>query len=376
MTYMVGSLFSGIGGIEKGFELAGFHTAWQCEIDPNARMILARHWPDVERHNDVTLVDGSCIAPVDVITFGSPCQGLSVAGTQQGLDDARSSLFWEAIRIIKEMRDATQHRFPKIALWENVPGAFSSHKGRDFAAVLDALAECGAVDLGWRVIDAQHWVPQRRSRVFVVASFPPFASGHLGEERAQTILALHEGRAGNFTTRAKPQARVATPLTSGSHGNGISRPGRHLEDDFNLVPVAHTLSAHHHRMDPNAEEFIVAHTLRGEGCDASEDGTGRGVPLIPVCPGGNTAESYWKETDVANTVAAGHFPWQGTRIANPATLGVRRLTPTECARLQGFPDNWLDGLSDTAKYTLLGNAVAIPVIQWIAERMHGALDQN
>jgi len=132
--------------------------------------------------------------------------------------------------------------------------------------------------------------------------------------------------------------------------------------------VAHNLTSHHNRFDPNGEELIVAHTLRAEGCDASEDGSGRGIPLVPVCPGGRTDQAYWKPADVANTVAAQQTPWQGTRILEPAT-GVRRLMPVECERLQGLPDGWTSGYSDTTRYTLIGNAVAVPVLEWIARRM-------
>lgn len=345
MMYTDGSLFSGIGGIDLGFEAAGFHTAWQCEIDGNARYILRRHWPNLRCYEDIRETEGSIIPPVDVLLAGFPCQDLSIAGGRSGMEGNRSSLFFEITRIVQEMRDATNHRAPAFLMLENVPGLYTTHRGRDFAVVLRTLAECGALDIAWRVLDAQYMgVPQRRRRVFLVADFRG--------ERAETVLFEPESRGGYFATRAKTKKTVAAPLTSGSHGHGTSTPGRHMEDDYNLV--ATTVTAHHNRNQEDSEDFVV-------------------TPLIPVCPGGKTDDSYWKETDVANTVAAGNFPWQGTRIHESAQA-VRRLTPVECERLQGFPDNWTETLSDTARYTLIGNSVAVPVLTWIAKRMHDALD--
>jgi DNA (cytosine-5)-methyltransferase 1 len=366
MKYTTGSLFSGIGGIDKAFEAAGFPVQWQCESDGNARHILRRHWPDLRCYEDIRELDGATILPVDILLAGFPCQDLSIAGGRSGMEGNRSSLFFEITRLVQEMRDATDHGSPTFLVLENVPGLYTTHRGRDFAVVLRTLAECGALDIAWRVLDAQYFgVPQRRRRVFIVADFR--------DERAQTVLFEPEGRGGYFATRAKKAKGIAAPLTSGSHGNGVSRPGRHMEDDVNLV--ARPILSHHRRLDQESEDFVVAHTLRAEGCDASEDGTGRGVPLVPVCPGGKTDASYWKETEVANTVAAGDFPWQGTRIKH-ADQTVRRLTPRECERLQGFPDDWTETVSDTARYTLIGNSVAVPVLTWIAQRMHNALDQD
>src|SRR5437016_3676006 len=121
----VGELFAGIGGFGLAFERTGFEVAWQVEIDKDCNRVLATHWPNVERFEDVRDVGAHNLAPVDVITFGSPCQDLSLAGKRGGLNAERSGLFFEAIRIIRELR-------PAIAVWENVPGAFSSNDGRDF----------------------------------------------------------------------------------------------------------------------------------------------------------------------------------------------------------------------------------------------------
>lgn len=172
------SLFSGVGGFDLGLEAAGWECVAQVEWDKHCQDVLARHWPDVPRWSDVSEVSGAELPPADVIAFGSPCQDLSIAGKRAGLNGERSVLFFEAVRIIKEMRDATNNAFPRFVIWENVAGALSSSGGRDFGAVLDELADLGAVDIEWAVLDARWFgTPQRRRRVFVVAGFDPRAIG-------------------------------------------------------------------------------------------------------------------------------------------------------------------------------------------------------
>lgn len=178
MSLRVVSLFSGVGGFDLGLERAGMTTVAQVEWDKKCQSVLARHWPDVPRWGDVSEVRGADLPDCDLVAFGSPCQDLSVAGKRAGMveGETRSGLFYEAIRIIKELQD--DGRGPAWVVWENVVGALSSNGGRDFGAVLDALADLGAVDLEWRVLDAQFFgVPQRRRRVFVVARLDPRAAG-------------------------------------------------------------------------------------------------------------------------------------------------------------------------------------------------------
>jgi DNA (cytosine-5)-methyltransferase 1 len=180
------SLFSGVGGFDMGLEAAGWRCVAQVEWDKHCQGVLAHHWPDVPRWSDVSDVNGADIPAADVVAFGSPCQDLSVAGKRAGFDGKRSVLFYEATRIIREMREASNGRYPTWVVWENVAGALSSSGGRDFAAVLDELADLGAVDIAWRVLDARWFgVPQRRRRVFVVAD--------LAGERAGTIHTEPEG---------------------------------------------------------------------------------------------------------------------------------------------------------------------------------------
>lgn len=208
----IGSLFAGIGGFDLGFERAGFRTTWACEIDQKAQAVLRLRFPDAKLHDDVCAVGAHNLEPVDVVTFGSPCQDLSVAGKRAGLAGERSGLFHEAVRVIRELRAA--HGKPDFAIWENVPGAFSSNAGRDFAAVIDALVNIGARDVAWRVLDSRFFgVAQRRRRVFLVADF--------GGERAEQVLALAEGVRGYSPKERK--ARRGSPPGSRA-GAGSNRP--------------------------------------------------------------------------------------------------------------------------------------------------------
>ena len=205
----LGSLFSGIGGFELAGTLCGIKPVWSSEIEPFPLKVTAARFPNAKQLGSVTDIDGGAVEPVDIISFGSPCQDLSVAGKQLGIHEGqRSNLFFEAVRIIKEMRKADEacgrtgkSIRPRFAVWENVPGAFSSNKGADFKAVLEALAGVIEADvsipqpkrwdtgggivgngwsLAWRVYDAQYWgVPQRRKRIYLVADFAGERAGEI-----------------------------------------------------------------------------------------------------------------------------------------------------------------------------------------------------
>lgn len=213
-----GSLFTGVGGFDMGFDQAGYDCRWQVEWDKHCQQVLQHHWPDVPKHGDVQTVSGHNLEPVDVITYGSPCQDLSVAGKRAGLDGGRSSMFFESVRIFKEMRDATAGTFPRITIWENVPGALSSNNGEDFRTVLQSLDDIGALAQWWYVLDAQYFgVPQRRRRVFVISVFDPAIAERAGD---QQILAVGEGRRRNPAKGNKPREETATPI-----GLGIEQCG-------------------------------------------------------------------------------------------------------------------------------------------------------
>lgn len=221
MAYTIGSLFDGSGGFPLCATMCGIEPIWASEVEPYPIAVTRSRFPHMKHFGDVQKINGAEIEPVDIISFGSPCQDLSVAGTRHGLkheangdeETTRSGLFMEAVRIIKEMRDATDGRYPTFALWENVPGAFSSNHGEDFRVVLEEIikvVEPGAtmppadkgrwpyadvyVGEGWslayRTFDAQYWgVPQRRRRIYLVADFRG--------ERAGEILFKCEGVRGD-----------------------------------------------------------------------------------------------------------------------------------------------------------------------------------
>ena len=209
-----GSLFAGVGGFDLGLEAAGWECEWQVEWDKHCQQTLTHHWPDVPKWWDVSEVNGAELPPVDVITFGSPCQDLSVAGKRAGIqqEGGRSNLFFEATRIIKEMRDATGNTFPRWAIWENVPGAFSSNKGDDFEAVINEMVDIGANLVEWSVLDAQHFgVPQRRKRIFVLACFDTAISDRGG----RPVLAVTESSPGDSKKGESSRQNVAVaPATS------------------------------------------------------------------------------------------------------------------------------------------------------------------
>ena len=243
----LGSLFDGSGGFPLGGLLAGITPVWASEIEPFPIRVTTKRLPFMKHYGNISAMDGGRIEPVDIITFGSPCQDMSVAGRRDGLDGSRSSLFYEAVRIIKEMRCATDGRYPRYIVWENVPGAFSSNKGEDFKAVLEAvigIAEPNAqvpmpkkarwpyADLylgdGWsvayRTLDAQYWgVPQRRRRIYLVAD--------LAGKGAGKILFESEGLSGYSAEGFRSWQRAAGSFTPCAGAAGFDGYNGNLTDD-------------------------------------------------------------------------------------------------------------------------------------------------
>ena len=224
-----GSLFAGVGGFDIGFDNAGWECGFQVEWDKHCQQVLTHHWPEVPKWWDVSEVNGAELPPVDLITFGSPCQDLSLAGKRAGLmEGSRSNLFFEATRIIKEMRDATNGQFPKWAIWENVAGAFSSNKGEDFDAVLQEMVNIGGHHVEWHCMDAQFYgVPQRRRRVFVIACF----DSAILERGGQALLPVGEGRRRNTSTRNKERKALAATLGE-SIDSGSGRLNQRVEPEL------------------------------------------------------------------------------------------------------------------------------------------------
>lgn len=383
----LGSLFDGSGGFPLAGQLSGITPIWAAEVEPYPIAVTRSRFPQMMHLGSVTDVHGDKVQPVDVITFGSPCQDLSVAGKRAGIHDGqRSNMFFEAIRIIREMRKATDGVYPAFAVWENVPGAFSSNQGEDFRCVLEEFVGISAkisvprptggrwqqsgeivgdgYSVAWRQLDAQYWgVPQRRKRIYLVADFRGGRAGEILFERES--LRWHPAACG------APGQGAAADAPGGTGGS------RDIEC---MNPRAITVYR-----SPKIGEYAA-------------DGT-------------------------ASTMAARDFKSPRDLVVEhdkpPRRYIIRRLTPLECCRLQGFPDGWgipdhKDKLSDeelvfwqgvrdtcagisgkppkkysagsltkwynalhtdSAEYKMWGNGIALPcaafVLAGIAEKLEG-----
>ena len=322
----LGSLFDGSGGFSLGGLLAGVTPVWASEIEPFPIRVTTRRLPFMKHYGDISQMDGGKIEPVDIITFGSPCTDMSIAGRRAGLDGRQSSLFYEAIRIIKEMRCATDGKYPRWICWENVPGSYSSNKGKDFQSVLEAvigIAEPNAkvpmpekarwpyADLymgdGWsvayRTLDAQYWgVPQRRRRIYLVAD--------LAGESAGKILFESEGLSGYSAEGFRSWQRTARRLESGAGEAGIclnDQGGAHLDCSD---AVSGTLRAQAHGHAPcvvEASGFCTEHSAqsRSIGYEKECAPTLRaGVVPATVYENHSQDTRYTGPLDVAPTVSS------------------------------------------------------------------------
>ena len=387
-----GSVCSGIEAASVAWHPLGWHPAWFSEIEPFPCAVLKHHYPTVPNYGDMTKYKEWPDEPIDLLVGGTPCQSFSVAGLRKGLDDPRGNLALVFLGVADRYR-------PRWIVWENVPGVLSIDGGKVFGAFLGALGELG-YGFAYRVLDAQYFgVPQRRRRVFVV--------GYLGDwRRAAAVLFEPESLRRHPAPSRQAGQGPAASLTRGADSSGKGGyAGRRREDDENLA----------------------------DGFDASEDGTGRGTPLAVVFKG--NGEAFMSK--MAGTLGAvsnnangrasvmgfnnRQDPCPSGSVANPigskdngggvVSSGVRRLTPTECERLQGFPDGYtlipmskkikahyirqrkkeerevcsdptcpicaarlLTGKTpkfsaDGPRYRALGNSMAVPVMRWIGERI-------
>jgi DNA (cytosine-5)-methyltransferase 1 len=446
MRYL--SVCSGIEAATAAWEPLGWSAAAFAEVDKFPSAVLAHHYPGVPNHGDFTTIKAADVGSVDLLVGGTPCQSFSVAGLRGGLADDRGNLALEFLRLADRTR-------PEWLVWENVPGVLSSNGGRDFGSILGGLVELG---YGWayRVLNAQHFgVPQRRRRVFVV--------GYLGDwRRAAAVLFERHSLQGHPAPRRKAGQGVAGTVDASAGGsdendaadgrliagtlnaNGKAAGSATQQDAETGMLLAMCLNAHpSRRMDGESETFVT-HALRADGFDASEDGTGRGTPLVPVAfaensraelrleggdgtivaslktGGGKPGQSYpaiaFSSKDYGNdalddcapTLRAGahskshanagvppavafqsvDFGADATEECSPTIrrhdpmavlpsdrASVRRLTPRECERLQGFPDDYTlipyrgKPAADGPRYKALGNSMAVPVMRWIGERI-------
>ncbi len=286
----LGSLFDGSGGFPLGGLLAGITPLWASEIEPFPIRVTTKRLPFVKHLGDISTVNGAEVEPVDIITFGSPCTDMSVAGKRAGLGGQQSCLFYQAVRIVKEMRCATDGRYPRFIVWENVPGAFSSNKGEDFKAVLEAVcsvkdesisvpgppkgkwANAGTVvgdgfSLAWRVLDAQFWgIPQRRKRIYLVADF---AGGSAGK-----ILFESEGVSGYSAEGFRAwqgAAGGAADCAGAAGGICLNDQGGQRMDVTDDVTCTLRAEAHHPPCVLESAGFCTEHSAKARGIGYEEE---------------------------------------------------------------------------------------------------------
>jgi len=310
----LGSLFDGVAGFPLAGAMCGIKTLWSSEIEPFCLKVTATRFPDVKQLGSVTEIDGGAVEPVDIITFGSPCQDLSVAGKQLGIHEGqRSNLFFEAVRIIKEMRKSDEVRGrtgksirPRFAVWENVPGAFSSNKGADFKAVLEALARVIEADisipqpkrwdtgggivgngwsLAWRVYDAQYWgVPQRRKRIYLVADF--------AGERAGEILFVTQSVRGHSSQGGEAREGAAADAERGAGGSGGVRCLNPWDSQsirqYDINGVAPNINANNRG---GQNRWGVCYAIQGNMVDRDTNQNGPGY-MVDDCPTLNTVDKH------------------------------------------------------------------------------------
>ena len=448
-----GSVCSGIEAASVAWSPLGWRSAFFSEIEAFPSAVLSHRHPDTPNLGDMTKFKDWPDAAIDVLVGGTPCQSFSVAGLRKGLDDPRGNLMLAYLAIADRYR-------PSWLVWENVPGVLSSNRGRDFAAFLFGLGELG-YGFAYRVLDAQYFgLAQRRKRVFVVASAR-------GWQSAAAVLFERASLSGHPAPRREKGQEIAPTIAGCSNGGGSNGPGRDVDsvETLQVVVMTHEQGGAEIAIDRSPtltcihEAPIVAHALRGEGFDASEDDTGRGTPLVvchafdarqsgviqygditgpfdtdghsvgvlafdttqitsaanrsapkvgdpchPLAAGAHAPAIAFTETaDCLTSVAYGFQPriarngrgdmgdvvnalaaqsgetGKGDAAPCVATaMQVRRLTPKECERLQGFPDDYTripyrkktaDLCPDGPRYKALGNSMAVPVMRWIGERI-------
>lgn len=365
MRYL--SVCSGIEAATVAWHPLGWTAAAYSEIEKFPSQVLAHHYPDVPNVGDMTkFKEWTNVSNVDVLVGGTPCQSFSVAGLRKGLDDPRGNLMLTYLAIAAKFR-------PKWLVWENVPGVLSSNGGDDFASLLRGMGECG-YGFAYRILDAQYFgVAQRRRRVFVV--------GCLGDWRsAAAVLFERHGLCGYPAPSREKRKSVTSPtgmrldvsligsLTAGfgkvgapSDDGRANRIGRGYGDEGD--PMFTITKANHHgvvqpiafsgQMSNPQTDVDMTQTLQAKN------------PMAVVAPTLTAANDPSRSPPSSEVTQQVYAVYQ-------SSMAVRRLSPKECERLQGFPDNYTnikDKCPDGPRYKALGNSMAVPVMAWIGKRI-------
>ena len=323
-----GSVCSGIEAATAAWHQLGWEPSFFSEIEEFPRAVLSHHYPSTPLHGDFTTIEANDYEPIRLLVGGTPCQSFSVAGLRAGLDDERGNLSLEFIRLAQRLA-------PDWIVWENVPGVLSSNGGRDFGAFLGALAHLG-YGFAYRVLDAQYFgVAQRRRRVFVI--------GYRGDwRRAAAVLFEPESLCRNTPPSRETPKDIAPTVVAGPP---FSRTGNERVECEAYIPT-------------------TAHCLQTTCHDYSR---ADGFNMMAF---GSTMSEPDAHKEMVSTLRSNAPPAMASRNA------VRRLTPTECERLQGFPDGYTNvpyrgkpEAPDTQRYKAIGNSMAVPVMRWIGERI-------
>ena len=344
-----GSVCSGIEAASVAWHPLGWTPSFFSEIEAFPRAVLAHHHPEVPLHGDFTTIKAGDYRPIDLLVGGTPCQSFSIAGLRKGLDDDRGNLALEYLRLADRLR-------PQWLVWENVPGVLSSSGGRDFGAFLGGLVQLG-YGFAYRVLDAQFFgVAQRRRRLFVV--------GYLGDWRPAAAVLFERHSLQGHPAPSRGERPGTAPAAAGGAedgggvgaltANGVGTCGA----DDNQAQAGHLLPIATFNDDGTARTLTARHD--------SSPCADRGPDVVAFSA--SMSEPSWS-FNLSETLQA----------LNPRAVAtamrVRRLTPTECERLQGFPDGWTQvpyrgkPASDGPRYKAIGNSMAVPVMAWIRRRI-------
>lgn len=343
MKVKVGSVCSGVGGFELGIlnAIPDAEFVFASEIDIHARKVYQNHFGGEHLHGDITKINPANLPDFDLLCGGFPCQAFSLAGKREGFKDSRGRIFFDIARIIQEKR-------PKTLFLENVKGLLNHNGGKTFGTILYILDELG-YDAEWQVLNSKDFgVPQNRERVFII--------GHL---------------------RGQPFKQVFP----------ISKKDSRIDERNRETKIVRCLSAGGNSGGLHSNMTLITHSLYPRSSTTGEGGTGHltkndGTAYCLDC---NNMQAIEVRQMNPSTESGGKQPYQQNRVYDSSGLSpaldsksnqknvydgnIRRLTPVECERLQGFPDNWTEGISDTQRFKCIGNAVTVPVIEAIAERL-------